>query len=389
MRGKLYKGLSQLPMKITPYHSVDHRRMSYLSAFVLLSLFIVPGYSGRNKPAPYYIVDLDLPPELRWAQVAKDYSAYFPLLLKELEEMYPKLLIRAISDITAHFEDYFPYPYADEIRGIVKYSNNTVTLGQVVLGNIIYDLTAFRKSDYKTGKGVCTSIVASDSKGKIFHGRNLDYQFTKSLRDMVINVQFKKGNDPNYFMGTTFAGFIGLLTGCKPNGVSISLDERDTGEWWQNAISALKDGGHGLVSILIRDVLQQDKVIFSNAVDKLSGTPLIAPSYLIVAGPGSTDGVVITRERQAALDKWFLDLDNGDWFILETNYDRWKPPPSNDDRRDPGLQAMRKIGRDGINATSLLKVLSTAPVLNSETTYTTIMSPAIQGLYNTIIRLDD
>lgn len=26
---------------------------------------------------------------------------------------------------------------------------------------------------------------------------------------------------------------------------------------------------------------------------------------------------------------------NGSWFILETNYDHWKPPPKIDDRRTP------------------------------------------------------
>ena len=30
-----------------------------------------------------------------------------------------------------------------------------------------------------------------------------------------------------------------------------------------------------------------------------------------------------------------MDVANGSWFILETNYDHWKPPPSFDDRRTP------------------------------------------------------
>jgi len=30
-----------------------------------------------------------------------------------------------------------------------------------------------------------------------------------------------------------------------------------------------------------------------------------------------------------------MDLANGSWFILETNYDHWKPAPKIDDRRKP------------------------------------------------------
>ena len=30
-----------------------------------------------------------------------------------------------------------------------------------------------------------------------------------------------------------------------------------------------------------------------------------------------------------------MDVANGSWFILETNYDHWKPAPKIDDRRTP------------------------------------------------------
>lgn len=30
-----------------------------------------------------------------------------------------------------------------------------------------------------------------------------------------------------------------------------------------------------------------------------------------------------------------MDVANGSWFILETNYDHWKPPLKIDDRRTP------------------------------------------------------
>ena len=356
--------------------------VSWLTFLLLLPSVVL----SRDAKTPKYIIDLDLPPEERWAEVARDNADNFYLLLEQMEQMFPKDLVFAVTDLASNLDKYFPYPYADELRGIVRFGGN-VTMGQVILGNLLYDLTAYRTK--KNHWGACTSIVASDKDGVIIHGRNLDYALSDTLRDMTIIVQFKNRQNPNIFTGTTFAGFIGVLTGCKPGGVSISLDERDVGEWWQNAISALKDGSHGLVSLLIRDILQSEseEADFKSAVERLSSTPLIAPCYLIVAGQLYNQGVVITRDRAAALDKWYLNPEKGQWYLLETNYDHWKEPPSDDDRRHPGIKMMNSLGQESINFDSLFKVLSTEPVLNNKTTYTTIMSPREGAMFfNTTIR---
>ena len=364
----------------------NQKRFVVMEFYLFAVLLFLPTVFGRDATTPKYVIDLDLPPEERWAKVAEDYASDFGALLLQIEEMFPKDLVIAVSDLTGELDRYFPYPYADEMRGIVKFAGGNFTLGQVILGNLLYDLTAYRKP--KKHNGACTSIVAADKHGFLLHGRNLDYALSNKLRDMTIIVQFKTKSNPNVFTGTTFAGFIGILTGCKPGGISISLDERDVGDWWQNAMSALKEGSNGLVSLLIRDVLQteSDDFSFVSAVEKLSSTPIIAPCYLIIAGQLYTEGVVITRDRTAALDKWYLNPDKGEWFILETNYDHWKPAPSDDDRRDPGFKVMNSIGRDNINTQTLFQVMSTDPVLNHKTTYTTIMSPGKAWFFNTTIR---
>lgn len=361
-----------------------------LSIFFMFCCSLPLAFTAINVSPRKYIIDLDLPPEERWAKVSEDYSKDFPKLLSQIESMFPKELVLAATDLAGNLDKYFPYPYADELRGIVKYSMN-VTLGQVILGNLLYDLTAYRSLTYKSVNrphGACTSIIASDNRGNIIHGRNLDYALSDTLRDMTIEVQFKNRANPNIFTGTTFAGFVGTLTGAKPGGFSISLDERDVGEWWQNAVSALKEGSYGIVSLLIRDTLQTNNIDFNLAVEKLSSTPLITPCYLIVGGLIDTQGVVITRDRIAALDKWYIDPSKPDqWYVLETNYDHWNAPPSDDNRRDPGIKSMNSVGRAKINFNTLFSVLSTDPVLNNGTTYTTVMSPSTTGFYfNTTIR---
>ena len=72
--------------------------------------------------------------------------------------------------------------------------------------------------------------------------------------------------------------------------------------------------------------------------------------------------------------------------MLETNYDHWDPPPSDDNRRDPAMRAMNETGAANVGVSGLFDVLSTAPVLNDGTTYTVVMSAAYPELYTTWIR---
>lgn len=61
------------------------------------------------------------------------------------------------------------------------------------------------------------------------------------------------------------------------------------------------------------------------------------------------------------------------WFILETNYDHWKPVPSGDDRRGPANAFMNAQSSAFVNQSTMLELLRSVPMLNSETTYTTVM----------------
>ncbi|XP_009584070.1 PREDICTED: N-acylethanolamine-hydrolyzing acid amidase-like, partial [Fulmarus glacialis] len=105
-----------------------------------------------------------------------------------------------------------PQPFAGEILGLCKALG--ISLGDGVLLNFAYESTAF-----------CTSIVAQDDKGNIYHGRNLDYDFVDILKKITIDVQFIKSGQIAY-QGTTFLGYVGLWTGQSPHKFTISGDER-------------------------------------------------------------------------------------------------------------------------------------------------------------------
>ncbi|KXJ13439.1 Acid ceramidase [Exaiptasia diaphana] len=227
-----------------------------------------------------------------------------------------------------------PSPYKEEIIGLSKASG--IPVGEVVLYNIFYEVFT-----------VCTSIVAENKKGK--GGKTL-------------------------YKTVSFAGYVGVITGLKPGLFSLTLNERfniNGGyigiiEW----IFGKRDAKWS--SFLSRDVLEHANS-FSEAHDMLANTEVLAPVYYILGGNKSGEGVVVTRDRTKNLQENRMDPAKGKWFVLQTNYDFWKPPLLIDDRRTPGTFCMNKVGQSEIGFKGLYNVLSSQPVLNKLTTYTVLM----------------
>ncbi|XP_076999260.1 N-acylethanolamine-hydrolyzing acid amidase [Tamandua tetradactyla] len=343
----------------------------------LLPLLLLAG-SGMSAPSPpspsrapappRFNVSLDVAPELRWQPVLQHYDPNFlrAAMAHVIREKVPKW-VHALVDVLEYF---LPQPFTDEIRGICKALD--LSLSDCLLVNLAYESTAF-----------CTSIVAQDSKGHIYHGRNLDYPFGNILRKLTMDVQFLK-NGQIAFTGTTFVGYVGLWTGQNPYKFTVSGNERDKGWWWENAVAALLQR-HSPVSWLIRATLNESEN-FEAAVFKLAKTPIIADVYYIVGGTFPQEGLVITRNRGGPADIWPLDPLNGQWFRVETNYDHWKPVPKGDDRRTPAIKALNSTGQANLSLETLFQVLSVTPVYNNFTIYTTVMSAAIPDNYMTKIR---
>ena len=367
------------PPKPKVRSKVEPRVMAVNSLLFLSLLLLV---QSKDVPLPRYSIDLDLPPEERWNQVAKDHKdglyATAQFFQSEFQSAFPMLTIMG-----ADLQQYFPEPYASEMKSFLKYTN--VTVGEIAFTNMIYELTAFGRG--ALGHRACTSIVAKMVSGQIIHGRNLDYSVFP-LRSVAIIVDFQKSGQTVY-TGTTFAGFVGLLTGQKPNGFTISLNQRDSGDWSLNALEAAKTGTNGFIALMMRDLLGDSDSSFDKAVNTLSSAQIIAPCYLIVGGLSGDEGAVITQNRTMGIDVWRLNAEQGRWFLVETNYDHWKQPPASDDRRDPAINGMKKIGQAGLNDQTLFNVLSTPPVLNDGTIYTTIMSASDPTLYKGWIRIPD
>ncbi|XP_077574828.1 acid ceramidase [Stigmatopora nigra] len=326
----------------------------------------------------WYTVNLDLPPVERWNAIIADKKTQLVKMMEAIRDLanafVPSGKLIQLVDITLPLMvNTLPYPFADEIKGIATASG--IPLGEVVLFNIFYEVFT-----------VCTSVVAEDTKGNLVHGRNLDFGLfmgwdvknkswviSELLKPLVVNVDFQRHNQ-TVFKSTNFAGYVGMLTGIKPNLFTLTMNERfslDGGyigilEW----ILGKRDGIW--MSFLTRSVLE-NATSYEEAKFQLAQTKLLAPAYFILGGNATGQACIITRSRTASLDILEIELKLGRWFVLETNYDHWKEPLFLDDRRTPAVKCMNATSQAKISMSTLYDVLSTKPVLNKLTTYTTLM----------------
>ncbi|XP_036372807.1 N-acylsphingosine amidohydrolase (acid ceramidase) 1b [Megalops cyprinoides] len=326
----------------------------------------------------WYTVDLDLPPSKRWTEVITDKKADLVTMIAAIKDLADAFvpsgkLINLVDKDLPLILNTLPYPFNEEIVGIAKDSG--VPLGEIVLFNIFYEVFT-----------VCTSMVAEDENGNLYHGRNLDFglfmgwdmknkswTITEKLKPLVVNVDFRRNNH-TVFKSTNFAGYVGMLTGIRPHTFTLTMNERfslDGGyigilEW----ILGKRDGMW--MSFLTRSVLE-NATSYEDAKNQLAQTELLAPAYFILGGNQTGQGCVITRSRLLSLDVWELDLKLGRWYVLETNYDHWKEPLFLDDRRTPAMKCMNETMQANISVKTMYDVLSTKPVLNKLTTYTTLM----------------
>lgn len=355
--------------------------MSPIKTFcsLLLLVFSIHHMAAENDlPAKKYTIDLDVEASQRWNQVAIDHASAIKKLLSEISQLVPATLMEFLNTQHINVAEFLPYPYGVELAGLAKAAGVSETL--ILLTNMLYEITAYNHTD---SAKACTSIVARTVNGTVIHARNFDYRYSTSLRDLVIEVNFLENGNIAY-TGTTFAGLVGLPSAQKPNSYTITINERDSGYEWENLLEGLLTGTHGIAQLVVRDLVANPTYDFKMAVQTLLMTPLITTSYFIIGG--INEGVIMTHGRTSAVDTWWLGS-NHSWYILETNYDHWKAPPAYDDRRDVAIKGMNDIGFNNISVSTIFKVLSIPPVLNSGTIFTNVMSAGMPWEYKSWVRL--
>nr|XP_054756069.1 acid ceramidase-like [Lytechinus pictus] len=332
-----------------------------------------------NTKVGTYVLNLDQAPEDRWTGLVKPMADKMKIMIQDIKDLVGIFVnetkaVNLVDELLAPLTDTFPEPYQGELRGIANATG--IPLGEVVLYNIFYEVFT-----------VCTSLVAQDKTGDLFHARNLDFglflgwdvknqtwALTERLRPLIINVEYQQGGK-TVAKGVHFAGYIGVITGMKPGVLSLSMNERfqlDGGfigiiEW----IIGQRDGQW--MGFVLRDAVVK-ATDFNSTLQYLTSVDLLAPGYIILGGNSSGEGAIITRSIGTKADNVkMLDPAHGTWYLVETNYDNWKNPPFFDDRRAPATKCMNTMSQANVGIKGIFNVLSTKPVRNLLTTYTAMM----------------
>lgn len=327
---------------------------------------------------PWFTVDLDQPPAERWKEVAGKYKQEIVDLIGVVKQLsFPFFHGKLIQWVDRHLSPWnerLPQPYQDEIKGISQVVG--LPVGEIVLFNVFYEVFT-----------VCTSIVAEDSNGKLYHARNLDFglfmgwnytthnwEISEKLRKMIINVQWMK-NGKLLYKSVNFAGFTGIFNSVRPGLFTITANERFNidGGYIGLLLWLLGIGDAKWMTWATREATEQASG-YKQAVEMLQTTKLMSPVYFIVGGNETRQGCIITRDRTKSYSTVNLDPSkpNG-WYLLQTNYDPDKPPLYLDDRRAPGNECMQTLNRNRTGFPGIFNVLSSKTNLNKLTTFTVLM----------------
>ncbi|KAF2646865.1 hypothetical protein P280DRAFT_465014 [Massarina eburnea CBS 473.64] len=193
-------------------------------------IYRVLGY-GKPKRLPVYTIDLSLPPENRYVEVAAKHQTDLKRLTSTLDELLeqlriPKKMFHVLAWI--FLRRLYSEEHTRELRGIQE----TIGLPMYLLiaYNVLLDLLMGC-----TSGGILVNDTCTMRKPRMMHFRTLDWEMPE-LRDLLAVFKFvdKPGGE---VIATTvgYVGFVGVLTGVRKN-LSLSLNFRpyhndDTSKW--------------------------------------------------------------------------------------------------------------------------------------------------------------
>jgi len=137
-----------------------------VAAFLALtSAFMIPhlGKLPFVNP-PRYQVDIDASPTERWAPIMKDFKEPLTTFINAFHKAVP--IPKAIFNAFSSF-GHTLFKYQKQVREIEAISKLTdLDFNTLFTLNFMYELASWKS---------CSAVVARNTNGTIFHGRNLDF----------------------------------------------------------------------------------------------------------------------------------------------------------------------------------------------------------------------
>jgi len=101
-----------------------------------------------------------------------------------------------------------------EVDAIAKLSG--LPFDRLFFLNFMYEYSTFK---------ACTSMLVRNDKGKVFHGRNMDFEMWELVSKITVNVEYQK-NGKKLFSIDSIAGMAFALTGTRHGAYAITEDTR-------------------------------------------------------------------------------------------------------------------------------------------------------------------
>lgn len=239
---------------------------------------------------PTIDIDLDRPPEQRWLGLAR-----YRDVANELLEQYIADLGGA-GDFSELLDTYTKTHLSESIQA--ELAGLAQTLGrsprEVALANLYYDALKVVFA--------CTAFACDSNPGPT-HARNLDWHTENhALAKHSAIFDFYRAGERR-FRTIGWPGFIGALSGVAPGRFSVSLNAVSSAAPIQLAEP---------VTFLIRDVLDTAPN-FDDAVRRLSETPVLSDSLLLVVGTNTGEFAVVERSPAD------FAVRTGDGHVVVTN----------------------------------------------------------------------
>mmetsp|Transcript_90014 Transcript_90014/g.178966 ORF Transcript_90014/g.178966 Transcript_90014/m.178966 type:complete len:546 (+) Transcript_90014:55-1692(+) len=229
--------------------------------------------------APSFVIDLRRPPEERWSDVIAHFREPMAKVFKQMSDeilesigSYGELMLRPITSLI------FPSHIRAEVCGIAKAVGVSCNVLRIM--QIAYELHA-----------ACTSVAAILPGGpQLFRTMDWDLQLLKRL-----SATFHFIGDGLNFTATSWAGYVGVLTGVRAagpdwDGLALSVNFRRKVQE-PLSIGVILEKVKNLVTLgepvgfLLRRILGgRDFAMHNSAMFALETQPVVAPVYFTVVG---------------------------------------------------------------------------------------------------------
>ena len=174
-----------------------------------------------------------------------------------------------------------------ELQGITAYFaskyHETVTVEYLSLWVYFHELSHLNSAKFQLKYNrACTGVLMRDINDNIFHGRNMDQQFSQA-RNLTLSMSFIK-NGKELFKALDWYWFTtGIVTAYKSNVLSIQENYRFLTQEYNSIIDMVKENRIPQV-LLFREILSKSNVSFNQCSNLVASIPLISPMYAILGG---------------------------------------------------------------------------------------------------------